>query len=45
MANAPDLIDAITAANTDTATGSQPAGSGVDTINLTADITLTGVNN
>ena len=34
------LHDAITAANGDTATGSCPAGSGADTITLTADITL-----
>ena len=34
------LDDAITAANTDTATGSCPAGSGADTIELIADITL-----
>lgn len=35
------LADAITAANTDTATGGCPAGSGVDTLDLIADITLT----
>jgi len=35
------LADAITAANTDTATGGCPAGVGADTLNLTADITLT----
>lgn len=35
------LADAITAANTDTATGSCPAGSGADTIDLTVDVTLT----
>jgi hypothetical protein len=41
------LIDAITAANTDTATGGCPAGSGVDTIVLPPDSThaLTAVNN
>ena len=35
------LADAITAANTDTATGGCPAGSGADTLNITTDITLT----
>jgi hypothetical protein len=35
------LADAITAANTDTATGSCPAGSGADTIELAVDVTLT----
>jgi hypothetical protein len=41
------LVDAITAANTDTATGGCPAGSGVDTIVLPAGSTqtLTSVNN
>jgi hypothetical protein len=41
------LIDAITAANTDTATGGCPAGAGADTIELEADVTytLTLVNN
>jgi hypothetical protein len=41
------LADAITAANTDTATGGCPAGSGVDTIALPANSTqtLTAVNN
>ena len=39
------LIDAITAANTDTATGGCSAGSGADTIILTADVSLTNVNN
>ena len=34
------LADAIAAANTDTATGGIPAGSGVDTIRLTVNITL-----
>ena len=34
------LADAITAANTDTATGGCPAGSGADTITLTGDIVL-----
>ena len=34
------LADAITAANTDTATGNCPAGNGADTITLTADVTL-----
>ena len=34
------LADAITAANTDTATGNCPAGDGADTITLTADISL-----
>jgi parallel beta-helix repeat protein len=35
------LADAITAANTDIATGGCPAGSGGDTINVTVDVTLT----
>ena len=35
------LADAITAANTDTATGGCPAGSGADRLDLVADITLT----
>jgi len=39
------LSDAITAANTDTATGGCTAGSGVDTLNLTADVVLTAVDN
>ena len=41
------LINAITAANTDTATGGCPAGSGADTIVLPAGSTqtLTSVNN
>ena len=41
------LVDAITAANTDTATGGCPAGSGADTIVLPAGSTqtLTSVNN
>ncbi|MCX6045570.1 MAG: cadherin-like beta sandwich domain-containing protein [Chloroflexi bacterium] len=39
------LVDAITAANTDTATGGCAAGSGADTITLTNDITLTVANN
>lgn len=40
------LIDAITAANTDTATGSCPAGTaGVDVIELTSNVTLSAVNN
>ncbi len=34
------LADAITAANTDTATGGCPAGSGADTITLNVDVTL-----
>ena len=34
------LSDAITAANTDSATGGCPAGSGADSIGLSADITL-----
>ena len=34
------LADAITAANSDTASGGCPAGSGADTITLTANITL-----
>ena len=36
------LAGAITAANTDTATGGCAAGSGADTITLSADITLSG---
>ena len=41
------LVDALTAANTDTATGGCPAGGGADTIVLPADSTqtLTSVNN
>src|SRR5262249_35103123 len=41
------LVDAITAANTDTATGGCPTGSGADTIVLPANSTimLTSVNN
>ncbi len=35
------LADAITAANTDSATGGCPAGSGLDTIELTGDVLLT----
>lgn len=35
------LADAITAANTDTATGSCAAGSGADVINLTGDVSFT----
>lgn len=35
------LVDAIEAANTDTATGGCPAGDGADTISLSADIKLT----
>ena len=38
------LIDAITAANTDMVAGSCPAGSGADTLVLTADVTLTVVH-
>ena len=38
------LVDAITADNTNTATGSCSAGSGADTITLTADVTLTVVD-
>lgn len=34
------LADAITAANSDTATGGCPAGSGADTVSLTGNITL-----
>jgi hypothetical protein len=47
VGNACTLVDAITAANTDTATGGCPAGSGADTIVLPADSTqtLTSVNN
>ena len=39
------LVDAITAANTDSVTGNCPAGSGADEIQLTADVTLTVVDN
>jgi len=39
------LVDAITAANTDTATGGCPAGSGADTIELMTDVTLTEADN
>ncbi len=39
------LIDAITAANTDTMTGGCAAGSGADTITLSGNVTLTSVNN
>ncbi|MCP4201750.1 MAG: hypothetical protein GY769_07440 [bacterium] len=39
------LVDAVTAANTNTATGLCPKGSGADEIRLTADVTLTEVNN
>ena len=39
------LVNAITAANTDTATGGCAAGSGADTIELQSDVTLTAVNN
>jgi len=39
------LADAITAANTNTATGGCEAGSGADTINLQTNVTLTAVNN
>ena len=35
------LADAITAANTDSATGGCPAGSGADELQLTGDVTLT----
>ena len=40
LATACNIADAITAANSDTATGDCPAGSGDDTITLSADITL-----
>jgi hypothetical protein len=39
------LMDAITAANTDRATGGCTAGNGKDIIELTANVTLTAVNN
>jgi len=39
------LVDAITAANTDTAVGGCPAGSGADTIELISHVILTEVNN
>ena len=41
MNGACSLASAITAANTDTATGGCAAGDGADTISITADITLT----
>jgi hypothetical protein len=39
------LVDAISAANSDTATGGCAAGSGADTIILSDNVTLTSVNN
>ena len=39
------LVDAITAANTDSPIGGCPAGFGPDTIELTTDVMLTEVNN
>lgn len=39
------LVDAITAANTDTVTGGCNAGIGADTITLGTDVTLTAINN
>jgi len=39
------LVDAITAANTNTATGGCAAGSGADTITLSGNVVLTSVNN
>ncbi len=39
------LVDAITAANTDSSIGGCPAGSGADIIQLNAHVTLTEVNN
>ena len=39
------LVDAIEAANTDTAVGGCTAGSGADTVELTADVTLRAVHN
>ena len=39
------LVDAVTAANTDTAVGGCPAGSGDDDVVLTADVVLTQVDN
>ncbi len=39
------LVDAITAANSDSAAGGCTAGSGADTINLQSDVSLTSVNN
>jgi hypothetical protein len=38
------LVDAIAAANTDTAVGGCPAGSGADTMKLITDITLSAIN-
>jgi hypothetical protein len=40
-----NLVDAITAANTDSAAGGCPAGSGADTVVLTDNVTLTTSNN
>ncbi|MCB9452479.1 MAG: DUF11 domain-containing protein [Anaerolineaceae bacterium] len=46
VAGACTLVDAITAANTDAPAGGCPAGTaGVDVISLTANVTLTAVNN
>ncbi|MGQ0594415.1 MAG: right-handed parallel beta-helix repeat-containing protein [Gammaproteobacteria bacterium] len=39
------LLDAVTAANTDAATGGCPAGSDADVIELTGNVTLSAVNN
>src|SRR5919106_1342263 len=39
------LIDALTAANTDAKAGGCPKGNGADTVELTADVTLTAINN
>ena len=39
------LIDAINAANTDTAVGTCPAGSGADTITLLSDVVLSSADN
>jgi hypothetical protein len=39
------LVDAITAANTDSPVAGCPAGSGADTLELTTDVVLTEVNN
>jgi len=39
------LVDAITAANTDSSVGGCTAGFGSDTLELTTDVTLTAVNN
>ena len=39
-----NLVDAVTAANTDLAAGGCPAGAGADTIELQTNVTLTAIN-